>query len=76
MSNHTTQRDINLKHQQRADARRRAIDKQQARNLKYSIIKNTAIRAVTFDRQDMSFMSFCFFVSISFITVSYTGWLT
>jgi len=75
MSNHTTQRTINLHHKQVDEGRERA-EVRCATRLNYFLSARESIREfVNTERQAMNFIEFCAFVSIAFITVSYLSWL-
>lgn len=72
MSNHRSNKSIQLHYSQVTAGRKRAFERAAERRQHYEAIIKDARTELT----AKSFIGFCTFVSMVFITVTYTGWLT
>lgn len=76
MSNHRSNKSILLSQKQKSEAVIRRENKNLIRYQTYQQTRLKIIQMVNAELQAKSFIAFCLFICMSFITVTYAGWLT
>lgn len=74
MSNHRSKESINLHHSQVSAGRERAAQRSHNRLESFLSRRSIIQSAIREERQAIAWIEFCFFVCISFIAITYTGW--
>lgn len=74
MSNHMSKKAILLHHSQVEAGRERVARRSRERTEAFLFNRSLIKSAIMAERFSISWIAFCFFVCISFISISYLGW--